>query len=140
MIWMNLLLGPQRDSALGSSFLQLSWLECGSLPVPSLLGLLLALLWLPVLHLFALVFGSPTKVEARWYALFVFFLLTSISLTLILFPHFLDTLNCKVLLEKKKHPTLSVFWEIGIISVCQFVNFLGDGKSLYYSHNFSSYV
>lgn len=113
---MNLLLGHLEGQRLRvRAFSGSAGWNVASCPV-FLLCLLPALLWLPVLHLFALVFGSPTKVEDPVVGL-VFFSLTSMSLTLTLFPPFLDILNYKVLLVKKKRPTLSVFWEIGIISI-----------------------
>lgn len=127
---MNLFLATLRNRAVGW---KLDPVLLAGTPLPcALRGCLFSnphlLAWL---ELFAFVFGSPMNGEVPLVCL-VFFSLTSIGpdtyFILLIFRHS----DYKVLLDKKKHPTLSSFWEIWIISVCSFVNFPGDGKSLYY--------
>ena len=49
-----------------------------------------------------------------WYVLFVFCFLTSIGLDIYFISLFFRQLNYNIILQKKKHPTLSSIQEIGI--------------------------
>lgn len=84
--------------------------NASALPVLSMVCLFSNSHLLAWFELFAFMFGSLSNGEVRLVCLICLFLsYLHRAWHLFLFPYFLDILNYKVLLDKKKYPTLSSF-------------------------------